>query len=75
MTYSNKPEETLAERVGPWLDRAMAKIADFQNETDPLKRAYALATAMDNLNVAAGRCAAEFVFLANPPRNAPKMKE
>lgn len=71
MAYNNKPEETLADKVGLWCDRAMARIADFQKETDPLRKAHVLATAMDNLNVAAGRCAAEFIFLAYPQRKGP----
>lgn len=68
MAYNNKPEETLADKVGSWCDRAMVSIAMFMEEKDPLRRARALAAAMDALNVAAGRCAAEFVFIDAPGR-------
>ena len=71
MAYSDKPEETLAEKVGPWLDRAMDRIAAFQQETNPLRKATALASAVSNLHSAADRCLSEFIFL-NKPVDAPK---
>lgn len=60
MTYSNKPEETLAEIIGPWLDKAMARLADMEKEKDNMRRADLIGQAISNLHFATDRCLTHF---------------
>ena len=68
MPYCNRTEETLAEKVGHWLDRAMESAQKFGNATDPVTRMSELAAALHALNAASSQCISEFVWLGGPLR-------
>lgn len=60
MAYSNKPVDTLAEKVGPWLDHIIADCKKFGEETKPIWRMACLSSALQALNAAQGIIIAEF---------------